>query len=1091
MNGKDSAALTDFDVGTDTEKARHTQWRRLSRKRRRTLIRRTLRKLEEEAERKSVFVGLDDYSHVQSLVFSELPYNPNGHHCSCNCLDEIIDDPELEVYGWNYGKLLKKSELGYYSDADNDDVLLKDYSVVDIGTKLISENTLNLSKSLDEDDLRTGRSEPSTARSYMGGSLDMKADSNCDADKSDTFTAMSIRDRESTLPMEPDKLEDNAATMTIDEYDNKSIVSSRKQLSSNGENCKHQRCGSERETRQGCHCNRVVSRRNTGRSSITSEMFKVGTSAKSVCSKCQNLLNVINKFRNLPSSRRLSLAKDDGSLRSRIFGLRQKLRHYDDLIQRNDNLTVQKKIKRKQTIGDKVQKNALSLSDCMKLMKVKESYYRSKSKDLEQRLSASNPDGRRSTINASEESRSWKIQMEGDNELEERDSLGSNGSGDLSPGQQINTFNRSPRKTGRRRLGNELPALLEEDEENMREIHSSDGRIEHSKNDDEFHKTKKENSPYDILFVNHSDNEVESKGKDDDDYDSEDSDGNEDNDDLVKSWPAYRRDSLKLDFWKIYDARKIGRRKSKADLSQEHSVRKIVHRLDSGLSFGSGDTEILHDESLISSVNKVEEEKISKGDLEEEEYHKPLVERQRSFGDIIRKVIRQEIQRKRSSSLDLTRKPARKDEESLEQEIKRRRSINEENVKEFVNEAQKKMEIVEQRLIDKDNGLIESLSGNMNDDYHDENNQIKNRPKLVDLSTLRTLAQKHQTFKSLRNLDEELYEVSEGVDKLNNYRMKEAKARICKEKAMNGDDSVPLSKREEKFSIPDPMNKKSLLEDEIADNNKTIAKIDFHYDMIRDLRFLILNQNTSRANSYSYFKPAPPYLKTKWQHRIKRGFLRGVKEQKVNEIQLEKVEDVTYKTIDRSEIHKETLKQKLKEKKIRENEVPADSSPPSRLSTTRRGSSTLSKTNRESSAVKLPPLKLPSSRSSSPVDSLFDGNENRSRSVSVGNDNLRKAFKRLELRHKFLEKADMMKSVIRLSSYAKKNRNDVTDSSRTDRSLAESETEQRFKSRLKSNRRQSIAAVQNFASRDPMSGRVSVNSTEKRRLSLMHPIQEY
>ena len=83
----------------------------------------------------------------------------------------------------------------------------------------------------------------------------------------------------------------------------------------------------------------------------------------------------------------------------------------------------------------------------------------------------------------------------------------------------------------------------------------------------------------------------------------------------------------------------------------------------------------------------------------------------------------------------------------------------------------------------------------------------------------------------------------------------------------------------------------------------------------RDMRFLILNQSTSRPVSYSYFNPAPPYLRTKWQQRIKRGFLRGVKEQKVHEVQLEKVEDVTFKTLNRDEIHKVTLKGKSNGKK--------------------------------------------------------------------------------------------------------------------------------------------------------------------------------
>lgn len=1084
LNAKDSPAMTDYDVGTDNEKARQRQWRKLSRKRRRNLILRSLRKLEKEAEDNAVYIGLDDYSHVQSLVFSELPFNPNGHHCSCNCLDEIQDDPELEVYGWNYGKLLKNSDHGYDSDDENDDVLLSNYGTLSTPAERQVTSIFET-----EVDLKTAGSEQHSARSYMGGSLDLKPISSIGDEIHDDVLGSSRSILSRGLSTGRSELQDG---METSEYDRRIVSSHRGLASSHYENEKGRRRESRKKRRPSCFCSGVVSRAKTGRSSITSEMMRAGTSARSVCSKCQNLLDIINNFRNLPSSRRLSRAKTDGSLRSRIFGLRQKLRHYNDLIERKEYLTVQEKVKRKLTIGDQLQRKALGLSDSLKLMKIKESYYRSKNIDLQHRL----------TTNSQDEDSDYELDEEEKLKAnpEEEKSGGiipeSSGLGDNNSFLTNNTFNRSPRKTGRRRKDNELPALLEEDEESIREQHSSEGRIENSVKGTQ---ENEDQNSYDILFVNHSDNEVEGPNKNDEDtQDSEESD----DEDLTKSWPAYKRNSLKLNFWRDYDAKKKDRRASIA-------LRKLVHRFDSGMTFGSSEMAVFNDDSLMSSLSKIDEEKSSKGILSEDDYYKPLVERQKSFGDAIRDVIRQEIRKRTGSSVaseKLEDEQDSEDEDALEKEKKRKKSIHEENIKEFVEEAKRKKEIVEQQLQDKDSGIAElrritdgEEDGNESgspDEFHNRlglNDRMNpSRTKLVNLSTLRTLAEKHKTLKSLRNLDEEVYEVGQGIDKLNNYRMKDAYAKVSKQEAKEGNnDIIPLSDNEKKFSIPEAKNRKSIIEDEIANNKKKIAKIDFQYDMVRDLRFLILNQNTSRANTFSYFKPAPPYLKTKWQQRIKRGFLRGVKEQKVNENQLEKVEDVTYKTIDRREIHKETLKKAMKEKQKGHKDKPSTSSLESRLSTSRQSSIALSRQPTENTNVKLPPLKLPSSRGSSPIDSVFDESGRQSRSMSVGGETLRTAFKKLKTRHKFLEKESMMRSVIRLSSYSK---NDVPEDVKTDTietNRSNSESEQRFTSRLKSNRRQSIAAVQNFATRDQMSGRVSVNSNEGRRLSLMQPIQEY
>ena len=1045
MQTKDSPAMTDFDAGTGTESARHVQWRKLSRKRRRTLIHRSLRKLEKEAKRKSVFVGMEDYSHVQSLVFSELPYNPNGHHCSCNCLDEVVYNPELELYGWTYGKQLKSPGLDYLRSSGGDDTPLRHSSV---------ESAVAIRSSATED----GKNETQ---------------------------------------------EDDSVTM---EKDQEESISSRKEPSSKLEEDRRQSRSEGTDTKQGCHCDQVVSRGNTSRNSITKHMIQMGASPGAMCQNCRNLLSAMNRLKNLPSNKRVSIAKDDGTLRSRIFALRQKLRQYNNVIQRNEYMAVQERVKRRLTIGDKLQKKALSLSDKMKIMKFRESFYWNKNKELEERLFADNQDIadgkqiRQGTEKGNYEI--WRNQGAGNEELEEPDGIS-----DL-PSDGVGYM--SPRKAGRRRKGNELPAVIEEEEEITRGVHTSDGRIEHCyglQGDDQ---SKTEPKHYDILFINHSDSEVDGKSNEREES-SEDSDNFEDDDDFARSWPTYKSDALKSGPWKYHPATNGKREKIKDVASEQDSIRRLVHRLDSGLSFGPADAEILQDEALVTSVNRVEEEKTSKSNLPEDDNGTPLVERQRSFGEAIRGVIREEIYKdRRIDSKDVSTVFENQErQDATDEEINRRRRILEENLSEFVEEAQQKNKMVEELFKDRDNAspdLRTSTGDSSNDiDDNDENedgedvefeNNTAKRAELVDLTTLRTLAQKHQTFKSLRNLDEEMYQVSEGMDKLNKFRMMEAKARTVKDKDKEADEMLPLSQREQDFSIPDPINRKSTIEERIMDNKKTIAKIDYNYDLLRDLRFLILNQNTSRAFSYSYLNPAPPYLRTKWQKRIKRGFLRGVKEQKVNEVQLEKVEDVTLRALDRKEIHKVTLKNKANGKK--ESSMSSGSATPSRLSTARRSSS-ISKLNREGTNAMLPPLKLPSSRASSSADTILEeefGSRGGSMLANYQDATLQQAFKKLEMRHKFLEKTAMMKNVIRLSS----NVNGIDaldtfrmDSSRldTDRALSEREDGERFTSRLKSNRRQSIAAVQNIAIRDQLSGRMSVNSTERRRFSLMNPIQEY
>ena len=1145
MNSKELPGMTDFETGADSGMTRHSQWRKLSRKRRRTLILRSLRRLEKEAKRKSVHVGLEDYSHVQSLVLSDLPFNPNGHHCSCNCLDDVKNDPELEVNGWNYGKLLKKAGSDDYHDLERDDLFLR------------SSNDSEISTSANGRGLDGQRSIPSTGRSYMSGYFDLKTGSSNGLDQSGTesvpmtasvalngqsrgdddrmrndgddtryqespqkqISAHGDGDKDSKIfSLSSSRKESRAACnmrcnasdekMKRDEIEQYSNLSSpRKQCSSHCGSCRHFKSGSMTgRSRQGCFCKSIVSRGNNGRASVTSDMMKVGLLSRSVCSRCQNLFNLIDSFRNQSAGRRISLAKDGGSLRSRIFGLRQKLRHYNDLIERRDYLAVQERIKRKLTIGDQLQMKALNLSDSMKLMKIQQSLYRGKNMELQKRLSE---DDQGSTEydwqNEKEGDEKWKKQLATRDKEMEEGKMPENFEQEDSMFATANAFNRSPRKAGRRLAEKELPTLQEEDEENLRETHSSSGRIEHNK---KVTRTKKERrESYDILFINHSDNEVEGQNvngeestynehtsDDDDDHHHDSDDDGDDDDILMKSWPAYKSNSLKLYLWKQDYANGKSRNWKEADLAEKVSVRRLVHRLDSGLSFGSTETGILKEDSLKDSINKVEEEKAVKGNLPESEYYKPLVERQRSFGQVIREVIRQEVQKKGTDRLHGSRTSEDESEKS-----KWRESVKEENVKELTIEAQEKRERLEKNLSERDSGVeeLKRLTNEGGFDKDDQNSLKKKskKPKLIDLSTLRTLAEKHKTLKSLRELDEEMYEVGKGVDKLNNYRMKESSARIMKRNDTRNDHYLPLSKEEVKYSIPDAMNRKSVIKNEIADNNKSIAKIDFSYDLVRDLRFLILNQNTNRPSSYSYFKPAPPYLKTKWQHRIKRGFLRGVKEQKVNEVQLEKVENVTYKTINRSEIHKETLKKEkaLKEKQEEMRETGMDSRPQSKLSNTTRHSSVASKQAVDNSGVRLPPLKLPNSRASSPVDSLLNESVKISRSMSPRGENLRQTFKKLESRHKYLEKVGMMKNVIRLSSYAKNDAGEDMSSFRqdTDRSRIEGEAEEIFTSRLKSNRRRSVAAVQNIAARDPMTGRMSVNSNEGRRINLIHPIKEY
>ena len=1106
LKSHESPSMTEYRLQSGTEKARHVQWRKLSRKRRRKLISRTLKKLEREAKRKSVFVGLDDYSHVKSLVFSELPYNPNGHHCSCNCLDDVTEDPELEVYGWNYGKMLRRvEEEGLENDADDeegDDVALSDYGATLSGwgtaesRQVTSEGVSTTNKGSNDEGAHS-------ARSFMGGSLGLKFDSarSSNHDDNEMFRSNS-----------------------------ESVKSTRKSIGSTASN----RNVKSRSIHKGCLCDRLVSRGSVARrTSIASATSKLGMSPRIVCSKCKHLHSVINNFKQLNNGRRISLAKDDGSLRSKIFGLRQKLRHYNDVIDRSDYLSMQQKVKRRKTIAEMQQKQALGLSDEMKLMKVKEMIYRSKNEELRKRLDGEESDNEKERAEIFRDAAKAEMD-EGENRIRRLD---------VRKGFMTGPYSR---KGIRNRRENTLPALLEEDEEQIRETHSASGRIERRKHNG----FEEDRTSFDLLFINHSDNEVEKETADDTD---------DDNDDLSRSWPIYKRDSKQMDIWRFnideIDEESVRSLPSQTTVITKTEreidpVKRLVHRLDSGLSFGvSSPSREIIDETFVETKTRIDNEKLSGFVLEESEYYKPLIERQKSFGEEISSVIDEEIDR--IANLSVEKKVLRSD--TLLESGQRKELLNDEadkgllvddeivggNVEGGESDDAEVIEIEFKRL----SGIISEFdeeSGRPGGEKVDEGglkgdagemelkNALSNREysfklggmlhyapgqKLVDLTTLRTLAQKHQTLKTLGRLDEELYKVSTGADKLNTYRKKTAHADILNEgtyKAVERtkeEDAVPLSAREKKFTIPDPINKKSIIETEIAKNEEVISKIDFKYDMIRDLRYMMLNQHISRPFTYSYLKAAPPYLKKKWQHRVKRGFLRGVKEDKVTEKHLEKVEDVTYNLIDRSKIHKETLKKRKTSKVESESQSARGSRAESRgetpgarrLSTARRSSSVASSSGKRS--YTLPPLKIPSSRTPSPADHQpssadlnYDSQLLSTRSRSFGADNLKTAFKKLTERHRFAEKTGMMRNVIRLSSNTKNDHDDVmidSDRFETDRSFASNEAEDRFTSRLNTTRRKSMAAVQNYVTNDALSGRISVHSMGNgRKKSMMQPIQE-
>ena len=1114
MAGRKESVMSMIQLGveTDTTPARHTQWRRLSRKRRRTLIKRALRKLEQEAGEKSVRIGMDNYSHVESLVYSELPFNPNGHHCSCNCLDEVRDDPELEVYGWNYGRLLKSSEQGYYGDneEDGDDVLLSEYSA-----------TLAFG-SPEKGPIRTGRSTrksffdsmdgydaqnmgDDTARSSMGGSLELKRGSETTAVQESQRKGMTDGSSLSIYSFANHKgsteTVSEAVTERIDLDKEKTFRSIYSNLDTGASRNK-----SRAASKKGCYCDKLVVGSKTARRSIASGMSRF--SSRTACSKCQHFLSAVDNFRHLNSSRQITLAKEEGLLRSKIFGLRQQLKHYNDIIRKNDYLTIQSKVKRKLQIRDAQQKKALMLSDNLKLMKVEELLYRNNNEILKERLA------------------------EEEGSTEAGDTLGEEETGEEYD-QNFNFtfkqsgFNRSPRKTGKSHRGTGLPAVMEEDEEDIREGHSSNVKL--PVNSVENHGVPAFDKSYDILFINHSDNEAECKSGNytdgDDNYDDEDGE-----DVFMRTWPAYKRDSLKLGFWRVDGRDSVASNKTvklnkpiKAD-----PVRRIVHRLDSGLSYGisSAESELVADESFLEIKAKIDEQKISGSYLPEDEYYKPLVERQRSFGDIIKNVIKKEIARRASDASGKTVNEGHMsgDEEikdKLKKEITRRRSLSqtEDDHKDLVEEAEKKNEKLLQELRENyDKGTndvaedassastpLKKISEKAEERKHEEEmgdediGEAVKMPKpgrFVDLSTLRTLAQKHQTLRSLGRLEEEEYKLSSGVEKLNTYRKSEAKARVKSQESQQGyhvDTELPLSAKEKKFSIPAPQNKQSKLEEKIAENEKKISRIDFEYDMMRDLRFLVLNQNMNRAFTWSYLKAAPPYLKRKWQSRIKRGFLRGVKEQKLNEVQLEQVEDVTLKNIDRSQIHKVTLtNEQKKRRKSTDQSGSRALSQSSRPSSRRRQSVNSTEPNISDSGYTLPPLKLPNSRESSPV--LTSDDRRHSTANVDGAKSLKGAFRKLSLRHKFVEKTGLMRNVIKLSSYSKNEESEIEGffMPTSDRSRAGSESEERFTSRLKQQQRRHSIATQNFASSDPLSGRLSVNSVDKRRkFSLMQPISEF
>eukprot|EP00794_Sanderia_malayensis_P005260 gene5260-5924_t len=1152
-------------LSEEVGKPRHVQWIKMSKKRKRKLIQRNLKALEKKAKKKSLHLGLDDYSHVESLVYSQLPFNPNGHHCSCNCLEEFERAPDIGINGLSFSKGIdalrreetsdnvgtvdgisgRDSEQGF-STCGSSNIIRGSGASMRVGegkksfatdSGVRSRQTCSKCKYASCGNNNRKLSQPNDGSRLISAKQDGSLRSKIFAlkqkireyteeiDYRDRVSVQAVVNRKYSMAerqqLEALKLSDELRALKVKEMFYRKENKELKQRVGGKDG--DARLGNDGGDETGGAIESANSRNDNDNDGLENELAceswlrssNSSSFGRAVIQSVEevNGCDVNGKGRTGKGLSTYSSQSDNGP-NPRAPGMQllpALIEEEEDTVHsvaegrawRNFGLSYEQK---------SASYDILWINRCDN-----DDDYEDYSDDDEDELTMTWP-----MLQKNEASFSFPLgELEGERPIAITKSvLYESDSDDLTPLQL-------------------LPDLIEED-------------VMHSIVEDVALRnvglsSEQKSASYDILWINHSDN---------DDYEDFNDD---DKDELSKTWPMLGKNQARflspLEEWKgerhraVTDSAIV-----KADTENLTPVQRLVHRLDSGLTYGvSTSSADLIRESLVGVKEKIDSQVLAGSQLSEDEYYRPLHERQAKLGEAITKTIREEIARKGNLVLErqnvlATDAELDREDSWLQDEVKRRRDLvsDERNIELFVREAERREEAMKHEI--KARSLVSpersrkheweaesgeeetsdhgSIDRNLSHTHQEKTKEKKDDnedggggegkinahkfaniagkkhvvpdAKMYQLSTLKTVAQKHQTLRSLARLDEDLYTVSNGVEKLNKYRKKHVKAKIIKEAVEERDpidetDAIALTRKEKIFSIPSPMNSKSLVESDMADNDKMISRLDFKYDMLRDLRFLLMNQSTSRANSYSYFRTAPPYLKTKWETRIKRGFLRGVKEQKINEKQLEKVEHVTHKHVDRNVIHSETLK-RTKRQKVSVTSSQGYVSGQHGSDSIRRSSTALSRgSSRRRSSYKLPPLQLPGSRSPSPMDvASYSDVSLTSRTNNALPDNLSETFQRLSQRHKYQEKDGLLRNVVRLSAYETNDGDAGLNSdnwnkimpSLTDRTMKnEDEAEKNFTPRLGFNRRHTTF-VQNIATiGEPQAARNS-NQETKRKISL-------
>ena len=1107
-----------FRINSGTGGPRHKQWSKLNMKRKKRLVRTKLNQLERKVGMSSRQLKIDDFSHVVSLVYSELPYNPNGHHCSCNCLEEFNNDIGLVVSGQTVGKVLHErgslprslvnaeslSELNY-SDVSKQENIDQD------GESFI-ENGISRKKCA---------CEFSNCIAYH---IQYKCDISSSADSERKCSCSS-----SCTKCNAKHFSNAAGNRKLSTFS----LHSKAETSTN---CNDPYCNKCNAVDKAEQIDRVIKARQRG--SLVSQMLGLKHQYHNFSEKIDTKeymtiqAKVKRKYKKAKVWHTLALEMTDSlkTLKVKEMYYRDKMDQIRSGPKHNDASDTNRS-ESTDSQGSTVDTDRINTF----IEDLKEDYIKTviglQSDSSGVQMGSDQPDLVHQTQAWTDDLKTDDNKFPSSAEISEQNENGLYVFPGFTPRVQGNDFrnriSRSVSQSPRKIMP--LSTLFEENESiaSDAEIDNENETVNETKNGSYLRESGTFNlqdsnksglstaagggnartdiasaesgdnnrrSDYDILWIN---------PLFDDMTPFEDDNDNELEDIFSKTWPlpsmlmygsnwsfefGYETSpestssmgqqnspgSLYLDFHDKVQQRPYTISSALIEKYHNDPVTRLTHRLDSGLRFGrsSPENSSEKEEWLADFKEKLTEQQRKALDLPEEEYHSPLSERQQRFGKSIQQAIREQVINSASPMQSQTRN---KEEVGIGME-----NGEQDGLRSGLLETVSSMNIPTDQMEHSRSSQLDHSLGQEKylNELHSPTRfiQIGGRQHVVPkktflgLNALRNMASKHQTLSALARRSEENYQVSDGIDKLNTYRQSEAEAKVKAEKLNSNDietrtpgtvddtyrngESVQCY-MSEKFDKENTENEKaSQSEDDLkelrkeaqlAENKKIANRLNFDYDMTRDLRHLIIQQQISRSPATSYFSVIPPYLQRKWQHRIKRGFMRGVYEQKLAERDIEKVEKITNQEIHRDNIHKENLV------KVYLPQTSKANSPSSSRSSSRPLSRVNSKmSSRKSSLPNIETVKIrKSSRRLSSVDvrdaqdtesrrrlSSFDARNVRGIQPlpfdqllhkleeevdndpnAPGNeDSLIDAFTRLDDRHKHSEKDAMHRNVIRLAT---------------------------------------------------------------------------